>query len=129
MSCEREDGPVKHYRLVCDTCKKQTKRFSWEPPYVGSKRWPAGWREIDWEKADLHGPRHECPTCGHAEVEKVKEIIPNDGNGFEMSDHEAVSCCLVRKEGNKLIVDLQEEGKLIITSNTRIVVEKHALGS
>jgi ribosomal protein S27AE len=120
MSIDREDGPVKHYRMKCDSCGKQTKRFAYEFYFENDA--PAGWKELDGDNWDR---KHHCPKCASSTIDNAKkEIIPNVGDGFEMSDHESVSRPLIRKDANTLIVDLQDSCKLVITSNAAIKVEQ-----
>jgi hypothetical protein len=121
---DREDGPVKHYRIVCNTCKKQTKRFAYEPPYFGDKEWPTGWKEV--KDDGWYGNKHYCPKCASNTVDKtVKEIVPNIGDGDDISDHDAAHRPLIREAVNKLVIDLQDGCKWVITSDTPIKVEQH----
>lgn len=119
MSTEREDGPIKHYRYVCDKCGKQSKRGVDEPPYL--KDCP-GWVEMEDEEENY---THYCPKCSNAKVEKVREVVPNLGDSLDVSDHAKVYRPLLRLEKNKLVIDLQDGQKLIFTSNTAIKVEQH----
>ena len=121
MSTEREDGPVKHYRMKCDTCGKQTKRFAYEFEFEDDA--PPGWKEIDWQ-GDGWDCRHQCPKCASNTSTGTKEIVPNIGDGFDISDHEAVYRPLIRKANNTLVIDLQDGCRLVITSNATIKVEQ-----
>ena len=122
MSIEREDGPVKHYRMICDSCGKQTKRFAYEFDFKYNA--PVGWIEVDWEGRLMNGYKHQCPKCSSNPVKYTEEIIPNIGDGFNISDHDEVNRPLVRKSGNMLVIDCQDGFKLIITSDTKIKVEQ-----
>lgn len=118
---DREDGPVKHYRMKCDTCGKQTKRFAYEFDFENDA--PVGWRED--EEAAPWECKHYCPKCSKSVIKQAKlEIIPNPDNSFNMSDHDSVFIPLIRKDANTLIIDLQEVGKLVITSKAAIRVEQ-----
>lgn len=119
MSIEREDGPIKHYRMVCDSCGKQTKRFA-----DGYELLP-GWREEEGDEDSDYDEKHYCPKCSSATVPNVTEIIPNIGDSFDVSDHELVYRPLKRQDAQTLTLDMKEAGKLIITSKTPIKVEQH----
>lgn len=120
---EREDGPVKHYRMKCDKCGKQTKRFAYEFYFEHDS--PPGWKEID-SKGDGWDCKHHCPKCVSGIHENIKEeIVPNIGDCFDISDHDAVCRPLTRKAVNTLVIDLQDGCKLVITSDTLIKVEQH----
>jgi len=119
---EREDGPVKHYRMVCNLCRKQTKRHAYEFNFKHDA--PAGWKELSDGYSGGEGVHH-CPQCANSVQEEVKEIVPKVGNSFDVSDHDAVYRPLIRRAGNVLEIDLQDGCKLVITSNTFIKVEQH----
>lgn len=122
MSIEREDGPVKHYRMKCDSCGKQTKRFADGFDFEYDS--PPGWTEDDWQ-GDGWNCRHYCPKCsGNMDTAGIKEIIPNIGDSFDISDHEAVYRPLMRKNGHTLVIDCQDGCQLVITSKSKIKVEQ-----
>jgi len=121
MSLEREDGPIKHYRMKCDKCGKETKRFAYESPKVGSKHWPIGWAKV--AEDDWKGGVHHCPNCSGQAPQGAKVIVPKVGDGFQISDHEEVDRPLTRKAGNCLVINCQDGCKLHITSETDIKVE------
>lgn len=124
---EREDGPVKHYRMKCNKCSKQTKRHAYE--FYFERDAPVGWKEVNDGYSGGEGV-HYCPECVASILgieyknSKKKEVIAKIGKSISLSDHDAVSRFLVRKSEHKLVIDLEEEGKLIITSNTAIKVEQ-----
>ncbi len=79
---EREDGPTKHYRMICDLCGKRTKRciegFDFEE-YIAK-----GWIKIyheRWEKIedgedeeDWWNCKHHCPKCASSTTIKQENI-------------------------------------------------------
>lgn len=116
---DREDGPIKHYRMKCDSCGKQTKRFAYGFDFENDA--PPGWKQIG-EEWDVE---HRCPKCASSTIENVKEIVPNFNDNFDISDHDAVYRPLTRKATNELVIDLQDGRKLVITSDSAIRVEQH----
>lgn len=71
---EREDGPIKHYRMVCDLCGKRTKRFAYNFKFEYNAL--AGWKEVegkDYKRTFKYS--HHCPKCSLNVVENVKEVI------------------------------------------------------
>ena len=120
---EREDGPVKHYRMKCDKCDKQTKRFAYEFNFETDA--PIGWKEIE-DESGMGDHIHYCPKCVSTTHENVKkEIVSKIGDSFDLSDHDAVYRPLIRKAVNTLVVDLQDGCKLVITSDMAIKVEQY----
>jgi hypothetical protein len=120
MSTDREDGPVKHYRYVCDGCGKKSKRGIEDLPDL-----PKGWKEVG--EDDWNGGIHHCSKCAKnpLALSGPKEVVPKVGDSLDISDHEAVSRPLTRKAVNMLVINLQEEGKLVITSDSPIKIEQH----
>lgn len=120
---DREDGPIKHYRLVCNKCKKQTKRYSYGLTFT-AKEFP-GWTT----NGDEDEPEHYCPTCsGNPEPPKVQEIVTEAGSkgGMELSDHEEASVFLRREADGKLTIGIYGKQVIVITADTPIKVELHA---
>lgn len=132
MSTDREDGPTKHYRYVCDGkgCKKRSKRGVDEPPDL-----PKGWVEYNpdedncppgWKEEDGYDPTHFCPKCAGTVVDNTpKEILTKTGEKFDVSDHDSVYRPVIRQDAHTLVIDMKEAGKLVIKSNTSIKVEMH----
>lgn len=119
MSIEREDGPTKHYRYVCDRCGKQSKRGVEDLPDVPN------WKTVENDPDDpnCHDEySHYCPKCAGAEPQEAKEIITKNGSKFDVSDHESVYRPVIRKDAHTLVIDMKEAGRLVITSNTAIKV-------
>ena len=115
---DREDGPIKHYRMVCDSCGKKTKRFAYEFNFESDS--PPGWREF----GDEGDPRHQCPKCAGTAKPLVKEITPNVGEAADVSDHEEVYLPLTRRAANELVIDLGNGRTWTITSDSPIKVEQ-----
>jgi hypothetical protein len=117
---DREDGPIKHYRMVCDLCGKKTKRFVGDFSFKYDA--PKGWKEFE----DDYDYVHHCPKCAlDAKQEGVKEIVPNVDDSADISDHESVCRPLIRKSVNALVIDLSEGCQWVITSDTPIKVEQY----
>jgi len=119
MTIQREDGPVKHYRMKCDKCGKQTKRFA----YDFENDAPKGWQEDDWQK-DGWDCKHYCPKCtSNNDQNNTNEIIPNNNDSFDLSDHERVHRPIVRKDDNTLVIDCQDGRYITISANTKITAQ------
>ncbi len=121
---DREDGPIKHYRMKCNLCGKQTKRFPDE--FWFERDAPPGWKEI--EDGNEDDGTHHCPKCAPDAPAKASdrktEILRKVGDGMDISDHGAVHRPLVRKADGRLVIDMQDGCKLVITSDTPITVEQ-----
>ncbi len=120
---EREDGPIKHYFMICDTCKKKTRRQPGD--FFFEEYEQKGWSEV--EDDGWHGNKHYCPACstGKPAGKTIKEIIPEAGDGEQLSDHEEADVPLKRVNDNQLVIDLGVGGKIFISSDTEIIVEHH----
>lgn len=122
---EREDGPTKHYRYLCDGkgCKAKTKRGIEQPPDLDDPDL-AGWTEVE-ESETVRDTQHFCPKCsGNAGPPKVTEIIKKDGTGVQLSDHCDASVFLKREGDSRLSIAIGNGVVIVVTADTPVKVEK-----
>ena len=116
---EKEDGPIKHYRLICNICKKKTKRYAYEL-HFSEKEFP-GWKQV--VSKERYGEYdHFCPKCsGNPEPDKITTIIPNNEDTV---DHEDAGVHLERISTNEIKISIIPGVEITFISDTPIRVEQ-----